>query len=90
MESSTKSKTKKVEYESGIQYIPISLIETNRFNPRQRFDQEEEDELIESILEKGILNPIIVFKKKNEEKYVIKSPTILIGTNLSSSARPEE
>jgi len=71
METSTKSDPQKVEYESGIQYIPISLIETNRFNPRQRFDEEELDELIESILEKGILNPIIVFKKKNDNKFVI-------------------
>lgn len=71
MENTAKTETQKVEYESGIQYIPISQIEPNRFNPRQRFDEEELDELIESILEKGILNPIIVYKKKNEDKFVI-------------------
>src|SRR5690606_13597618 len=31
----------------------------------------EEDELIQSIIEKGILNPIIVYKKSGEDKYVI-------------------
>jgi ParB/RepB/Spo0J family partition protein len=71
MKTQTKSDSQKVEYESGIQYIPISQIEPNRFNPRQRFDEEEEDELIKSILEKGILNPIIVYKKKDKDVYVI-------------------
>ena len=71
MENISKADNQKVEYESGIQYIPISQIEPNRYNPRQRFDENELDELIESILEKGILNPIIVYKKKDSSKYVI-------------------
>lgn len=71
METAEKPKVQNVEYEAGIQYISISKIEANRFNPRQRFDEEEEDELIQSIIEKGILNPIIVYKKTDENKYVI-------------------
>ncbi|WP_104733781.1 ParB/RepB/Spo0J family partition protein [Hanstruepera ponticola] len=62
---------KKINYKEEIQYLPISKIEPNRFNPRQRFSEEEEDELIASILEKGILNPLIVFKKKDSDEYVI-------------------
>lgn len=61
----------KVEYKAEIEYIPISAIEPNIFNPRQRFSEEEEDELIQSIIEKGILNPIVVYKKKDKQKYVI-------------------
>ncbi len=62
---------KKIEYQPEIKYLSISEIEPNRFNPRQRFNEEEEDELIQSIIEKGILNPIVVYKKAKENKYVI-------------------
>lgn len=58
-------------YKSRIQDIPLSQIETNPLNPRKRFVDEESDTLIESILTKGLLNPIIVFKRKRDNKYVI-------------------
>lgn len=58
-------------YKSRIQDIPLSQIETNPLNPRKRFVDEEADTLIESILTKGLLNPIIVFKRKRDNKYVI-------------------
>ncbi|EAR03033.1 ParB/RepB/Spo0J family partition protein [Maribacter sp. HTCC2170] len=61
----------KLNYQDEIQYLPISKIEANKHNPRQRFSEEEEDELIASILEKGILNPLIVFKKSGSDEYVI-------------------
>jgi ParB family transcriptional regulator, chromosome partitioning protein len=71
METTLKDETHEVKYESGIQYLPISKIIPNQFNPRQRFNEEEEDELIQSIIEKGILNPIIVYKKTDEDNFVI-------------------
>lgn len=60
-----------IKYENKIQEIPIREIEPNFLNPRERFVEGEEDELIESIISKGILNPIIVFKRKRDSKYTI-------------------
>jgi len=60
-----------IEYQDKIQEISIDKIEVNPYNPRERFKEEEEDELIDSILTKGILNPIIVFKRKVNNKFVI-------------------
>jgi ParB family chromosome partitioning protein len=60
-----------IEYQDRIQDLNIDKIEPNQFNPRERFNEEEEDELIESILTKGILNPIIVYKRNTDNKYII-------------------
>jgi ParB/RepB/Spo0J family partition protein len=60
-----------IGYEPEIQELSIKKIQPNPINPRQRFNQEEEDELIESILAKGILNPIVVYKKSKGDVYVI-------------------
>ena len=60
-----------VEYKEKIIDILLTKIETNSLNPRKRFVDTEEDALIESILSKGLLNPIIVFKRKSDSKYVI-------------------
>lgn len=63
--------TEIVEYKEKIVGIPLSQIESNDLNPRKRFVDTEEDMLIDSILSKGLLNPIIVFKRKKDNKYVI-------------------
>lgn len=60
-----------VEYKERIIDIPLSQIVTNSLNPRKRFVDTEEDVLIESILSKGLLNPIIVYKQKRDNQYVI-------------------
>lgn len=60
-----------VEYRQKIIDIPLTHIETNSLNPRKRFVDTEEDVLIESILSKGLLNPIIVFKRKSDNQYII-------------------
>lgn len=60
-----------VEYEPKIASIPLKRIVVNDLNPRKRFVDTEEDQLIESILEKGLLNPIIVFKREADGVYVI-------------------
>lgn len=59
------------EYKDKIIDISIAKIERNHLNPRKRFVDSEEDVLIESILSKGLLNPIIVYKIKSKDKYVI-------------------
>src|SRR5690606_115482 len=60
-----------IEYQDRIEDLSIELIEVNPFNPRERFNEAEEDELIDSILAKGILNPIIVYKKSESDRYII-------------------
>lgn len=60
-----------IEYQDRIEDLSISLIQVNPYNPRERFNEEEEDELIDSILSKGILNPIIVYKRVSDGKYII-------------------
>ncbi|MDP2913793.1 MAG: ParB/RepB/Spo0J family partition protein [Candidatus Omnitrophota bacterium] len=42
--------------------IPISQIRTNKYQPRVYFDQERLNELISSIKEKGVVQPILVRK----------------------------
>lgn len=60
-----------IKYKDGIQDIPVNKIEANPLNPRERYVEHEEDELIESIISKGILKPITVFKRKKDGKYII-------------------
>jgi ParB family transcriptional regulator, chromosome partitioning protein len=60
-----------IEYYSQIYDIPLSKIEVNNLNPREKFIEPEEDELIESILSKGILNPIIVYKNKDGKHIIL-------------------
>ena len=45
--------------------IPLSDIKPNNNQPRKQFDQEKMEELIKSIGEKGILQPIAVHELKN-------------------------
>ena len=58
-----------LDYEKIIVPIPVSKIIVNEDNPRGIFNESEDDKLLESISEKGILNPIIVYHK--EDKFVL-------------------
>jgi ParB family transcriptional regulator, chromosome partitioning protein len=51
------------ENPKDINYLKISLIADNAFQPRQKYDEEKINELKESIRQKGILQPILVRKK---------------------------
>jgi ParB/RepB/Spo0J family partition protein len=51
------------EFYDKIRRIETEKIRINPLNPRKRFSQVEEDELLASIATKGILNPIIVYEK---------------------------
>lgn len=44
----------------GFRQLPIEQIHRNPFNPRRRFAADELDELVRSIRERGILQPLIV------------------------------
>jgi ParB family transcriptional regulator, chromosome partitioning protein len=52
----------------GVQEVPISQIEPNRFQPRSHFDEEALAGLTASIRELGVLQPILV-RRLGPEKY---------------------
>ncbi len=47
---------------SVLQEIEVKLIADNRFQPRQAYDESRLDELVSSIKEKGLIQPIVVRK----------------------------
>lgn len=51
-------------YESILQ-IPTSQIRTNKYQPRIEFNQEKLNELISSIKEKGVVQPVLVRRAKD-------------------------
>ena len=58
--------------ETNINKLPISDLTRNKFQPRKNFNKESLDELTNSIKERGIIQPIIVRKsKENISKYEI-------------------
>jgi ParB family transcriptional regulator, chromosome partitioning protein len=46
-------------------HCPIEAIEPNPYQPRQKFDEQELQELADSIREKGILTPLLVSRAEN-------------------------
>jgi len=51
---------KVLEEKERIVYIPIHEVKPNPYQPRKIFSQEELEELVQSIREKGIIQPILV------------------------------
>ncbi len=51
------------EKKGSIQQIPVSRIKPNPFQPRKVFRAEDLQELVQSVKERGILQPIVVRKK---------------------------
>lgn len=56
---------------STIEFININKIIAGIYQPRQNFDQNELDELSNSIKENGLIQPIILRKAKEEDHYEI-------------------
>ena len=53
----------------SISLIPIENIQANKQNPRSVFSEEELIDLSNSIKEKGIVQPILVRKRDNENSF---------------------
>lgn len=58
----------KEEVKSGIEEIEVDKIKPNKYQPRKNFDQTKLNNLIASIQEKGIVQPILV-RKISENEY---------------------
>ena len=52
--------------ESKTNKLPLSEIVPNKFQPRKNFDQENLDDLTNSIKERGVIQPIIVRKSNSD------------------------
>ena len=55
--------------ESGIKTVDINDLYPSKYQPRKEFNQEALDSLVNSIKEKGVLQPLLV--RKNGDKYEI-------------------
>tara|TARA_B110000046_G_scaffold121533_1_gene128169 strand:- start:3870 stop:4718 length:849 start_codon:yes stop_codon:yes gene_type:complete len=55
------------QFDSNIKKLPISVLVSNKFQPRKIFDEENLKDLTNSINERGIIQPIIV-RKSNDDK----------------------
>ena len=61
--------------------VSISSIVKNKFQPRKNFNKEQMDELISSIKERGIIQPIIV--RRQSDKYEIVAGVFSRNSKLS-------
>ena len=52
-----------------VQRIPVGMIRPNRYQPRRNFDEAALAELADSIKERGLLQPISVWKDISEDDY---------------------
>lgn len=52
-------------------YLPVDYITPSPFNPRRSWDNGDLDELVESIKEKGVLQPVTVRLKPDTDKHEI-------------------
>lgn len=50
------------EKQEKVSYIPLSQLKTNKYQPRVQFNEEKLSELIKSIKEKGVIQPVLVRK----------------------------
>ena len=57
------------EGRQSVLQVPIDRISANPYQPRQSFDQARLDELARSILEKGVIQPVTVRRKNEQEEY---------------------
>jgi ParB family chromosome partitioning protein len=56
---------------TGVSQIPVERITPNPRQPRTHFDPEELAELAASILEHGVLQPVIVTQDENPDRYIL-------------------
>jgi len=59
------SGTKNVSQNGELWYIPVSLIKSGAYQPRQNFDHQDLEDLINSIKEHGIIQPLLLTEKED-------------------------
>ncbi|MEO0138096.1 MAG: ParB/RepB/Spo0J family partition protein [candidate division WOR-3 bacterium] len=63
------SREEKTILQEGFRMIPLASIQPNPYQPREKISEENLKELVESIREKGVIEPIIV--KRYNDKYIL-------------------
>lgn len=58
------------EKEERVSYVSLERIRPNPFQPRENFDKKRLDELISSIREKGVLQPVMVRRKEGDYELI--------------------
>ena len=56
---------------SGLKRLPVDFVVANRANPRRAFDDEQLDELTNSIREKGVMQPLLVRPTRDPNQFEI-------------------
>ena len=56
---------------NGLRELPIELVQSNTLNPRKIFNEEDLDDLVRSVAEKGILQPVVVRPVDDGQSYQI-------------------
>jgi ParB family chromosome partitioning protein len=56
---------------NGLRELPIELVQSNTLNPRKVFNEEDMDDLVRSVAEKGILQPVVVRPVGDGQSYQI-------------------
>lgn len=72
------------EHTDSIIEIDIDLIKTNPYQPRKTFQKESLQELSESILEHGLLQPIIVYLDENRDYILIAGERRLRASKMAN------
>ncbi|MDD5436185.1 MAG: ParB/RepB/Spo0J family partition protein [Candidatus Omnitrophica bacterium] len=68
--------------------IPIAKIKTNKYQPRLDFNKEKLDELINSIKEKGVIQPVLVRKSADGYELIAGERRLRAVTTLGLDAIP--
>jgi len=55
------------EASRGPRLVPVEFVHPGRFQPRRRFDEESLNGLVESVREKGVLQPLLVRRDPDQE-----------------------
>ena len=69
--------------QEGIGVLPVARIRANRYQPRKSFDVEKLRELSQSILENGIIQPLIVTKSEGSDYELIAGERRLEAAKLA-------
>lgn len=69
--------------QAGLSTLPIARIKSNRYQPRKHFDVEKLRELSQSILENGIIQPLIVTKSDGSDYELIAGERRLEAAKLA-------
>jgi len=56
---------------NGLRELPIELVQSNTLNPRKVFNEDDLDDLVRSVAEKGILQPVVVRPVDDGQHYQI-------------------